>query len=200
MAYSKFTLDSIAEKFGIDNQLCHIFVPPPIAITPSEWLLFSLAQGNELPARSEKSRSEFIVAPILLELRRINDNFFTVFSGEDLDADAKLGLRGECDFILAKDTGSFNIKVPIFQILEAKKNDVELGVAQCAAQMIGARIFNEKKNVILTKLYGCVTTGKEWLFICLEKNTLYIDKTTYNLSNLPELLGALQYIIDGYKT
>lgn len=70
-----------------------------------------------------------------------------------------------------------------------------MGVAQCAAQMIGTKIFNDKKGVHLPKIYGCVTTGKEWLFLCLENNTLYINKNTYPLQPVENILGIFQQII-----
>ncbi len=67
-------------------------------------------------------------------------------------------MNGECDFILAKDVGSFSNNYPIFHIVEAKKNDIDLGVPQCAAQLVGAKFFNEKKSIKIDKIYGCVTT------------------------------------------
>ncbi|MDZ7936457.1 MAG: hypothetical protein U5M51_16160, partial [Emticicia sp.] len=84
------------------------------------------------------------------------------------------------------------------QLLEAKKNDTEIGVPQCAAQMIGAKVFNQNKGIQLDKIYGCVTTGKEWLFMKLE-DKIYIDKKTYHLDNIEDLLGVFQQIIDYYK-
>lgn len=154
--------------------------------------------AQELPVKSEKAKSEAIVFPILVELRNKNEKFFTIHSGDSLMADEKLDLEGECDFILAKDSGTFNINYPIFQLLEAKKNDTDVGVAQCAAQMIGARVFNANKGVKLDTVYGCVTTGKEWLFMRLE-DRIYIDKKTYSIENIEVLLGVFQLILDYYK-
>jgi hypothetical protein len=197
MAYSKFTLDLIEQRFGYQNQVKLLFENTP-KIEPSSWLLNALALAHELPIRSEKAKSESIVFPILVELRNINQKYFTIYSGDNLNVDEKLELEGECDFILAKDTGSFNISLPIFQLLEAKKNDTESGVPQCAAQMIGAKMFNEKKGHQVEKIYGCVTTGKEWLFMKLE-DKIYIDKKSYYLDNIDELLGVFQTILDYYK-
>jgi hypothetical protein len=197
MPYSKFTLDSIEEKFGIHNHVERLFENTP-KVTPTEWLKTALQIAQELPVKSEKAKSEAIVFPILVELRNQNDKYFTIHSGDSLNADEKQDLEGECDFILAKDAGTFNINFPIFQLLEAKKNDTEVGVAQCAAQMIGAKVFNENKGVKLEKIYGCVTTGKEWLFMKLA-DKIYIDKKSYNLENIEELLGVFQVIIDYYK-
>ena len=197
MAYTSFSLDDLKNDFGLNNQVVALFANIT-KVAPSQKLIEELEEADELPKRSEKSKSEWIVAPILKELRRRNNKFFTIYSGENLNADDEKGLNGECDFILTKDTKSFNISYPIIQIVEAKKNDIEIGVPQCAAQMIGAKVFNENKGIKLEKIYGCVTTGKEWLFMKLE-DKIYIDKKSYNLENIEELLGVFQFIIDYYK-
>ena len=197
MAYSDFTLADLREKFGVTNRMKRLFTEvTPVA--PSAKLSETLHEAESLPVRSEKARSEWVVAPILLELRNRNDKFLTIFSGDILNADEEHGLKGECDFMLAKDTGSFDVNYPILQMVEAKRSDIELGVPQCAAQMLGAKIYNEKKNQPLTAIYGCVTTGDDWLFMKLEKD-LQIDTRKYYLGNVGELLGAFQIIIDYYK-
>ena len=145
MAYIDFSFDEIESKFGIKNKVKRLFdnLPP---LKPSSSLKYALDMAAELPIRSEKAKSESIVFPILVELRHRNQNFFTIYSGDNLNVDNAQGLNGECDFILAKDVGSFSINYPIFQIVEAKKNDIDLGVPQCAAQLVGAKFFNEKKG------------------------------------------------------
>jgi hypothetical protein len=197
MAYSDITLTQLKDQFGISNFQKHLFEKmPPLEI--SEWLQKCLEIAAELPVRSEKAKSEWIVAPILTELRNRNDKFFTIYSGENLVGDASQGLNGECDFILSKESGSFDINCPIIQVVEAKKNDVEVGIAQCAAQMLGAKIFNQKKGEPTEYVYGCVTTGTEWLFLKLN-DVLTIDKRKYFLNELGEILAVFQHILDFYK-
>jgi hypothetical protein len=197
MAYGDFSFEDIEQKFGIKNKVRRLFddFQP---IMPSERLIEALEMANELPVRSEKAKSETIVFPILIELRKLNNKFFTIYSGDNLNADEAQGLRGECDFILSKDIGSFSINFPILQIVEAKKNDLELGIPQCAAQLIGAKIFNERKGVFLDSIYGCVTTGNEWVFLKLETDIL-IDNRIYYLNEIGEILAVFQQIIDYYK-
>lgn len=199
MPYSKFTLAMLKSKFGISNQVERLFEPMQ-PVTPSERLNEMLKIAEELPVRSEKAKSEAIVFPVLVELRNRNNNYFTIYSGDNLNADSEQGLEGECDFILSRDTKSFDISYPILQIVEAKKNDLELGVPQCAAQLLGAKVFNEKKGVQLSKVYGCVTTGNEWLFMFIENKTIFIDSKIYYLNNIGEILAIFQYIIEYYKT
>lgn len=199
MAYSDFTLGTLEQAFGVVNQRRLLFDPlPPLPLSAD--LKKALARARELPVRSEKAKSEWIVAPVLTELRELTDRFFTIYSGDNLPADDAAGLKGECDFILAKDTGSFDINYPILQLVKAQKNDVEIGVPQCAAQMVGARIFNEKRGIHPGFLYGCVTTGDEWLFMRLIDNELVIDTRKYYLVEIGELLALFVQLINEFRT
>ena len=153
-----------------------------------------------MPLWTEKARSELIILPILMEIRRISSKFFTIYSGGVLNVDKENGLAGECDFILTKDTGSASINYPIITIAEAKKQDMQAGVNQCAAQLYGAFKFNEQSGTTVDKIYGCVTTGYDWQFMCMDDSTFFLDKTTYFSSNLNEILGVFKIIIDYYKT
>ncbi len=198
MSYSDFTLTELKTRFGIDNKISPLF-PKIYPIEPSDWLKDMLLKASLLPLRSEKSKSEMIVFPLLLELRNRNNNYITIYSGDNLSADEGNGLKGECDFIITQDTGSYEINYPIIQIVEAKKHDIDIGIPQCAAQMLGAKVYNEKHNVNIDFIYGCVTTGDEWLFLKLEKDII-IDRHKYYLNEPDVLLSVFQYIIDEYKT
>jgi hypothetical protein len=198
MAYTDFTLESIEEKFGVINQRRSLFVPvQPLQV--SAGLQQALDRANELVVRTEKAKSEWIVAPILLEIRILTNRFFTIFSGDNLPADDVAGLRGECDFILAKDTGTFDINHPILSVVEAKKNDLDIGIPQCAAQLIGARVFNQRKGVSVHALYGCVTTADEWVFMRLKDNEIVIDTRKYYLVEIGELLALFVKLIDEFR-
>jgi|WetSurMetagenome_2_1015567.scaffolds.fasta_scaffold199850_2 hypothetical protein len=197
MAYSDYTLSKIEEKFGILSYRKKLFDHNTQPISEiSDWLKYSLSLVEELPIKSEKAKSELIVMPILIELRNKNAKYFTIYSGEMLNIDEEL--KGECDFILSKDTGSFEINAPIMQLVEAKRNDVESGIAQCAAQMIGAQKYNEERKYSSNEIYGCVTTGDDWLFMRLN-NKLEIDTKKYYLGSLSELLGVFQNILDTFR-
>ncbi len=198
MAYRDFTLKTIREKFGISNEVKNLFEQiEEIAI--SKDLQEDLALARGLPIRSEKAKSELIVMPILIELMKRNEKFFTIYSGDYLNVDKEKGLSGECDFILSKNVGTFEINTPILTIVEAKKNDVEIGIPQCAAQMLGAKYYNEEAGQTIDKIYGCVTTADNWIFLKLEGDKLVIDNRKYYLGKIEELIGVFQFIIDYYK-
>lgn len=198
MAYSDFTLDQLELRFGLRNRTAALFAEPAPA-APSPWLLDTLRVAAELPLRSEKAKSEGIVFPILVELRERNGKFFTIYSGENLPGEETSGLKGECDFMLAKDVQSFSVNYPIFQLVEAKKHDLEAGVGQCAAQLLGAQLFNERRGVRLPFVYGCVTNGNEWLFMRLEDKVLVVDNRRYFFNELSLLLGVFQEILSAVR-
>ncbi len=198
MAYTNFTLYDLRRQFGIRDRVQRLFTD----VTPlpmSNWLRDTLTMTQQMPLGSEKAKSELIVTPILVELRNRNNNFFTVYSGEVLNVDATQGLTGECDFILTKDTSAFAISAPIITVVEAKKDDLELGVVQCAAQMVGIQRFNEKYGESVETIYGCATTADTWQFLRLTGQELLIDHDKYFISELEVILGVFQQIIDYYK-
>jgi hypothetical protein len=199
MAYSDFTSVELTKKFGIRYRAAHLF-PNYEPIEPSNWLKETLQKGRSLGFGSEKSRSEPLVTPILLELSDRNNHHFSIYSGMNLDIDEKLGLKGECDFIFSFSRVQDFITAPIFCITEAKKQDLEHGTIQCAAQLIGAKRFNEMDIYPIDVLYGCSTTGIEWRFLKYIDNQIIIDEKRYFINELPQLLGVLQWIINTSKT
>ncbi len=198
MAYSNFTLDGVEKELGLE-----VFSVPlklnTQQILPSERLKFDLQFADNQSILTEKAKSEWIIIPILKELLVVNNFYFKVYSGSTLNANPDKGLNGECDFILTKNVDKYGISHPIIQIVEAKRGELELGVPQCAAQLLGVQIFNENRGVVVEKIYGCVTNGKLWKFLRLENNKISVDIGEYTLNNLPELLGTFQTIIDYYK-
>jgi hypothetical protein len=106
---------------------------------------------------------------------------------------------GECDFMVTKNYHSITLKAPVFALVEAKKENFDEGISQCAAQMYAARLFNQKRDPTIEVIHGCVTIGTTWIFLKLEEKDLLIDNYYYTLNDLPQLLGALQSILDFYK-
>ncbi len=199
MAYKSFTLDSLTEKFGlqIENAEILLEVKP---FEPSQRVLDDISEGKSIPYITEKARSELFIIPIFRELQRKNKTKFNFYSGYTLDADKKLGLNGECDFLFSKVTNRLDLQPPIFSLMEAKQDKIESSTAQCAAQMFGAYIYNQKRNKPTPIIYGATTNAFEWLFMKLENGEkLTIDINRYALNDLTQLLGIFQGIIDTYE-
>jgi C1A family cysteine protease len=75
--------------------------------------------------------------------------------------------------------------------VEAKNDNLKSGLAQCAAEMVAAQIFNARQENKITKVYGAITTGTVWQFLELESQTVVLDLKEYSIENLPKILGIL---------
>jgi hypothetical protein len=195
MAYNDFALDKVERLLEVALQTVDLFgqlTPLPMP----DWLREVLSRGMQLYLQSEKARSEFIVSPILLATRELSHNAVTIFSGQRLDVLPDKGLIGECDFILARSLPVPTLHGPLVTIVEAKKNDIELGMGQCIAQMVGARIFNEREGRKPGTVFGCVTTGEAWQFLSLENSIIGIDRIRYYINDVGLLLAVWQAVID----
>ncbi len=196
MVYSDFSSTDLIRHFGLKFVASKLFADTP-EIPPSLWLTEALRKGQEQGFASEKSRSERLVTPILLEVSDRNQHSFSIYSGMNLDMDEASGLKGECDFVFSLSRVQDFISAPIFCITEAKKQDLEQGTVQCTAQLLGARKLNELEgNPPLATLYGCSTTGIEWRFLKLTDRTVTLNEDRYLITDLAKLLGVLQQILD----
>jgi hypothetical protein len=195
MPYADFTLESVEKALGLTIQPGDLF-PGVTPLAVPDWLQEILARGRSLAAMvSEKARSEFVVTPILLAVKEFAVGDLAIFSGQRLDVEPARGLTGECDYILARTTPLPRLRAPLITVLEAKKGDIELGLGQCVAQMVGAQLFNERSDSTIDTIFGCVTTGTIWQFLRLQQTTVVMDRTQLFLDNLGGILAALRAIV-----
>lgn len=195
MAYADFSLDSAEAQLGVKLVIADLF-PPLTPVQVSNWLQETLARGKELSLLSEKARSEFIVGPILLAVRDLSNKTIAIYSGQRLDVDPKQGLVGECGFLISLGDPVPLVRAPIITLVEAKKQDIDLGLGQCVAQMVGAKTFNERAGRVGVPIYGCVTTGDDWQFMRLRGSVVEYERQRRFISNLGEILAVFQTILD----
>ena len=103
MAYSDFTLAKVKEAFALSVEEGQNLFSAIAGVSPTERLMLTFEE-NILLATSigtEKARSEFLIAPILSEMRRQTDYQVSLFSGTDFNVDPNQGLVGYCDFVLS---------------------------------------------------------------------------------------------------
>jgi hypothetical protein len=194
MAHTDFTLETVDTLLGVKAQPADLFAGLAAVPVPA-WLADALARGPRQALLSEKARSEFLVAPILLAAQELSPRAVAIYSGTRLDVDAKQGLVGECAFILSATPPLPALLAPILIVLGAKKNDIESGIGQCMAQMVGARLFNERTGKSCPELFGGVTTGEVWQFLRLEGMVIGIDRRRLDINEVGEILAALQAIV-----
>lgn len=190
LSYSAFTLEIACKKFGIQLSLENLFdVIDPVP--PSDFLQKTLQRAADLFLLSEKARSEFIVAPVLLEVRELLNHAISIYSGARLDVSIDDGLQGICDFIITRTPPLPIIQAPLIMLVEAKKNAIEEGLGQCAAEMVAAQRLNREQNSNQPSVYGCVTTGELWQFLELRDKNLLIDPTKIYIEHIDRILGVL---------
>lgn len=198
MPYSQFTFSKVKEQFDLTIAEGIRFFPDHIApIVPSPKLLGIL---EDIPwaiaVDTEKARSEVIINPILLELRRIFDRQISVFSGEEFSVDPAIGLTGFCDFLISKSPEQLAIEAPAIVVIEAKKADLKVGIGQCIAEMVAAQRFNQASDRPVSAVYGCISSGTQWRFLKLENSVVTIDLTDYPLLPVAVILSFLVWMIN----
>lgn len=203
MAYSSFTLSTVKSTFGVTtNETVDLFADLG-PVQPSELLQQILRDQVPLAGviNTEKARSELIIMPLLMDVRRQLQNRIAIFSGSNFEVDPSQGLDGRCDFILSGSAEQYYISSPVLTVVEAKNESIPSGLGQCAATMIAAELFNQKdgESASLSRrpMYGVVTTGTVWKFLKLDGQIIFIDVQDYYIKEVDKLLGILMFACGG---
>ncbi|OUL27219.1 hypothetical protein BV378_11260 [Nostoc sp. RF31YmG] len=197
MPYSQFSIDKVKQDFHLKTVEGVRFFPESIEkIVPSQRLQGIL---EDLPwaiaVDTEKARSEVIINPVLLEVRRIFNSTISVFSGEEFNVDASVGLNGVCDFLISRSSEQLTVEAPAIVIVEAKKSDLKSGLGQCIAEMVAAQRFNQAREQPLTTIYGTVSSGTQWRFLKLEGQIITIDLMDYFLPPIEQILSFFVWMV-----
>lgn len=193
MAYREFDLLRAKRDFGLTTTEDHdLFsavpeapVSEPLRLTLAEHL--PLAQGSG----SDKARSELLIAPMLVELRRLHERRIGLFSGADFTVDEPRNLTGFCNFIVTRSPELYAITAPVLLFAEAKRENIASGLGQCLAGMVAAQRFNAREGSPIETVYGAVTTGTAWKFLALSGPNAAIDVPEYHISDPGRVLGIL---------
>ena len=197
-SYSRFKTEDLT-ALGIHLKRRVVFNGSISPLEPSDYLKVTIAKNLKKNLASEKAKSEFLIAPIVSEIAERNIDTISFYSGYQFDVDKELGLKGFCDFIISAEPEAFSISAPIFCIVEAKNENLDLGIAQCIAEMYAAWLFNQRKGREIPMIYGVITFGFQWQFARFSNMTAELDETIYYLNDLPKILGILQYFVDFQK-
>ncbi len=193
MSYSTFSFNKVKKDFNltvVENQ--DLFLNTEV-VAPTDYLNITLAEHLPLVTaiNTEKARSELVIMPVMIEIRRYLKYQISIFSGSEFNVDAEQGLEGRCDFILCKSQEQYDITSPVVTIVEAKNESIKSGLGQCIATMIAAKLFNQQQENSIDEIYGVVTTGTDWKFLKLCDSTIFIDKKDYFIKEVDKILGIL---------
>ncbi|MFM9160683.1 MAG: hypothetical protein ACKOPK_22905 [Dolichospermum sp.] len=193
MSYSDFTLETVKKNLHLNissrEDIFSEVAPLPVSEYLQETLAFNVPFA--LASNTEKSRSEMIITPILLELTKKFVNQISLFSGVEFNIEPSQGLNGNCDFLISRSPEFLLINTPVMIVVEAKKENIKGGLGQCIAEMYAVRLFNEREENQVTEIYGVVTTGEIWKFLRLSGELVQIDLAEYFLNDVNKILGIL---------
>lgn len=197
MSYSKFTFEEVLSNFNLTLVESNGKFNNLPEVAPSQHLEETLKDNIPLAVAiaSEKARSEFIVAPILVAIKKQFNNRISLFSGVEFNVNIELGLSGFCDFLISRSSLQTIIQTPVVALVEAKNDNIKSGFGQCLAEMVAAQIFNQGQSNEIPKIYGAITTGTLWQFLELEAQTATLDLQEYSLDRLPKVLGILSSFV-----
>lgn len=194
MPYSSFTFERIKREFNIVlNEKNGLFLKTNL-IELNQEFINSLLEDNvslALAINTEKARSELIIVPILLEVRKLLKKQISLFSGIDFNVDEQKDLKGVCDFVIGLSQEQLFLDAPIITLVEAKRENLIEGIPQCIAEMIAAQIFNQRQGKEIQSIYGVVTTGSLWKFLKLTNQTVDLDLDEYHIKETSKIVSII---------
>jgi hypothetical protein len=192
LTFSGMTWDILEEKYGIRSEERLLFEDCAV-VEPSAILVGILQRARRARLANERARAYRLIDPVLAELETFYDGKISTIPDMYLEVKDVEGLSGNPDFVIS--AGALNKVVPLVAIVEAKKDDVDPGLPQCAAELYAAYLLDKGG---LRRVYGCVTTGGDWKFLYFDGNEkrVVVDRNIYYITELPRLLGVFRRIVD----
>jgi hypothetical protein len=192
MAFSDFSeISEVLERFRIrysEDDFVKTKLLNPSAQFQQE-LEFSRQHFNIF--RSEASRCEIVIFPILREVYKGYADNYALWIKEPITYDETLS--GTPDYLIAtkSELGMPVLGTPLIILVEAKKNDFEQGWGQCLAELVAAQKINDNTTL---PVHGIVTDGILWQFGRLVEDFFTRNRTNFSLENLPVLFGAVDSV------
>lgn len=197
MAYSDWTLETVKKAFHLEEVNAAGIFSDIEPVAPSAHLNTALARNVPLAFAigTEKAKSELIVSAILVELWEHFNRGISFFSGIDFNVDAENGLTGVCDFLVSLSPSQFHLEAPVIILVEAKRDNLTIGLGQCVAEMVAAQRFNAERGNDIPSVYGALTSGIDWIFLKLEGKKLQLDMAAYTIERCDKILGILASMV-----
>jgi hypothetical protein len=197
MAFSDFKYPDVITHFGLTYEAADDLFAEVPSVPLADATRQTLATTSRLATtiNTEKARSEWLIAPLLGDLWGRYHGRVGLYSGVDFQADPAAQLTGYCDFMFCRGPQQVTMTPPTVVVFEAKRDNINDGLGQCVAGLVGAQRFNRRHRVDEPHLYGCVTTGSLWRFLRLSGTTLTLDLTEYSLTQADRILGILAFAV-----
>jgi hypothetical protein len=183
--YAGFTLKD-AMKLIPAEQLTRWQIMAP-ARPPSDALTTHLQRLEAFDLKSSEQAKTLLIDALLAEIVPLHSKL-KVWKAAALNTDT---LTGVADYLMAPRRAY--LETPLLCVAEAKRDDFEQGAAQCIAEMVACRWSNLQENHHV-EVFGIVSNGQVWQFYQLTQSHEIFESGLYTIDDLPELLGALDYV------
>jgi hypothetical protein len=91
-----------------------------------------------------------------------------------------------------------SVNAPDVTIVEAKKENINACLGKCVAEILAAKLLNEREDNNIQEIYGTVATGSTWKFLKLIGQVVEIDLGEYYdyyINNIGKIIGILSTIV-----
>ncbi len=193
MAFSDFkAIPEVQERFRI-RHVENDFIETENSVGPSEQFLQEFEFNREYidVFASEGARCEAIIFPVLREVYKRYAEDYALWIKKPITYDDVL--NGTPDYFIStrSELGKLVVGTPLIMLVEAKKNDFEIGWGQCLAELVAAQKINEDLE---HPVYGIVSDGTLWQIGHLVGETFTQNRTSFSVDNLPVLFGAIDSV------
>ena len=155
MSYSDFTLKKVKMAFQLRTIEDQDLFSHVESLEVSRRLTDILEENVPLALsiNTEKARSEFIIANVMVEIRRIFEHKVSIFSGIELNIDKHKDLSGFCDFVISASPEQFFLSAPVVTIVEAKNENINRGMGNVWLRcMLRSCSTNARETVFLQSM------------------------------------------------
>jgi len=196
MAFKKFkTIDEVLNTFQLSIRKKEFLTKLPNAkMSDSLKKELEYIRNNYPYKSSEIAIRETILFPILKEVWKKYDDVLMLWANKMISYGKELG--GVPDYLVAKQSKLGKIvwdNAALMAVVEAKRDDFELGWGQCGAEMYAMQQINGKPEI---PIYGIVTNGEFWEFGKLENTAFTDNNKIYSIEEQDTLVSVLISFFD----
>lgn len=174
-----FDIEDILADLGCQFDRANLVLPTIDLALDLRELQEQLSDGIQyVSITSEQARREFLIAPVIRTVCRQTKQPVKV----EYPIAVSQWLKGTLDYYFRD-----------LLVIEAKRDNLENGFTQLAAELIALDQWTTSDRPIL---YGAVTTGNDWRFGMFNRSTRCVTQDL-KLYRVPEELGQLVSILVG---
>ena len=183
--YSAMTLEEAMQLIGRDTLTAwHLNAPPR---QPGDTLKDIFCRFEFFDLQASEPAKTLLIDALFVEIVP-GHKTLKVWKEAALNTDTTTGVA---DYVIAPKRAY--MATPLLCVAEAKKDDFPKGRIQCLAEMAACRWNNQQRGLDI-EVYGIVSNGQVWQFYHLTQASDLLESTLYTVDDLPELLGALDYV------